>query len=288
MLKLNQERSKKVETSKNNHGIIVFLIFFILLSLALGGYIFYDKFYQKENANPTESQPIEKEEPKEELVNKINNSKYWIYDADYEKDVLSDFYNVGSIYKYVDDIKVPFINIDSSYAYKANQEIKKVFDKAIDAYNEGVQNELTWVDIDYQKYIDIDMVSTALWYSIKATGVVNPNYFTYNIDLKTGEEMSFDEVYQKCGFTKDNIDNKVKENITSIMKDRLKNFTDDNYPEGTNFDTYNNESIENYLDSIENNTLQYFIDENGILSIIVRLSIPVEMGYFDTVIKLEN
>ena len=276
-----------METSKNNHGLIAFLIFFILLSLVLGGYIFYDKFYKKENANPTESQPIENEETKEELVNKINPSKYWIYDADYEKDVLAESYLINEPI-YADDIKVPFINIDSNYASKANQEIKKVFDKAIDAYNEGVQNELTWVDIDYQKYIDIDMVSTALWYSIKATGVVNPNYFTYNIDLKTGEEMSFEEVYQKCGFTKDNINEMVKSSITKALKDKFKNNIDDSYPEGTNFDTYNNESIENYLDSIENNTLQYFIDENGVLSIIVRLSIPVEMGYFDTVIKLEN
>ncbi len=276
-----------METSKNNHTLIVFLIFFILLSLALGCYIFYDKFYQKENNNPTDSQVVEKEEPKEELVKKINSSKYWIYDADYKKDVLADSYVInGPIY--AEDIKVPFINIDSNYASRTNQEIKKVFDIAIDAYNEGIQNELTWVDIDYQKYIDNDMVSTALWYSIKETAVVNPNYYTYNIDLKTGNEMSFEEVYQKCGFTKDNIDNKVKENITNTMKERLKNFTNENYPEGTNFDTYNDESIENYLDSIENDTLQYFIDENGMLSIIVRLSIPVEMGYFDTVIKLEN
>ena len=80
----------------------------------------------------------------------------------------------------------------------------------------------------------------------------------------------------------------VKSSITKALKDKFKNNIDNSYPEGTNFDTYNNESIENYLDSIENNTLQYFIDENGVLSIIVRLSIPVEMGYFDTVIKLEN
>ena len=60
------------------------------------------------------------------------------------------------------------------------------------------------------------------------------------------------------------------------------------YASITNFDTYNNESIDNYLKSVEKNTIQYFIDENGVLSIIVRLSIPVEMGYFDTVIKLEN
>ncbi len=274
-----------METSKNNHVLIMFLMFFILLSLALGGYIFYDKFVPKENAKPNEEQPIE--ELKEELVNKINNSKYWIYDADYEKDVLADFYIINEPI-YAEDIKVPFINIDSNYASLANQEIKKVFDIVIDAYNEGVQNELTHVDIDYQKYIDNDMVSTALWYSIKETAVVNPNYYTYNVDLKTGKEMSFEEVYQKCGFTKDNIDDKVKENITSMMKDRLKNFIDEYYPQGTNFDTYNNESIENYLTSIKNNTLQYFIDENGILSIIVRLSIPVEMGYFDTVIKLDK
>ena len=115
------------------------------------------------------------------------STKYWIYDADYEKAVLADSYMVGSWPQYVENIKVPYINISSTYASKANQEIKNVFDIAIDTYNKGVQDELTRVDIDYQKYIDNDMVSTALWYSIKETAVVNPNYYTYNIDLKTGK-----------------------------------------------------------------------------------------------------
>ena len=132
-----------METNKNNHWLIVFLIFFIILSLALGGYIFYDKFYQKENTNPAESQPIE--EPKEELVKKINSSKYWIYDADYEKAVLADSYMVGSWPQYVENIKVPYINISSTYASKANQEIKNVFDIAIDTYNEGVQDKSLFI-----------------------------------------------------------------------------------------------------------------------------------------------
>ena len=221
------------------------------------------------------------------LQQKNMSKKYWIYDADYEKNTLADSYIVGTEPYYAEDIKVPYINIDSAYANKANQELKKVFDNAINIYNEGVQNELTRIDIDYQKYIDNDIASTALWYKKLETAVVNQNYYTYNINLKNGAEMSFEELYQKCGFTKENITEKIKDTITNIMKNKLKNF-DDYYPENTNFDTYNNESFKNYLDSINNNTLQYFIDENGILSIIVKLSIPVESGYYNTIVKIEN
>ena len=171
---------------KANKSLTIFLIFFIILSLALSRYIFYDKVYQKDNHNI-----INEETTKEEYVKKINSKKYWIYDADYEKNTLADSYVVGTEPYYAEDIKVPYINIDSAYANKANQELKKVFDNAISIYNEGVQNELTHIDIDYQKYIDNDIASTALWYKKLETAVVNQNYYTYNISLKNGAEMSF-------------------------------------------------------------------------------------------------
>lgn len=58
------------------------------------------------------------------------------------------------------------------------------------------------------------------------------------------------------------------------------------YPDKTDFDTFNNESITNYKNSVSNNTLKYFLSSKGELSIIVRLSIPAGMGYVDEIITI--
>ena len=51
---------------KANKSLTIFLIFFIILSLALSGYIFYDKVYQKDNHNI-----INEETTTEKYVKKI-------------------------------------------------------------------------------------------------------------------------------------------------------------------------------------------------------------------------
>lgn len=61
----------------------------------------------------------------------------------------------------------------------------------------------------------------------------------------------------------------------------------DNYPSGTNFETFNNESISNYKEAISNKTLNYFLSDNGKLNVVVKLSIPAGAGEFDTIIPVE-
>ena len=61
----------------------------------------------------------------------INNDKEWIYDAEYTKTVNASSYKTQSGTYYAKDIIVPYINIKSDYATSANNEIKKVFDDAI-------------------------------------------------------------------------------------------------------------------------------------------------------------
>lgn len=67
------------------------------------------------------------------------------------------------------------------------------------------------------------------------------------------------------------------------MKEELKGFE---YPDGTNFDTYNDESITNYYKSIINGNLKYFLSNDKELNIIVRLSVPAGMGYSDKIITI--
>lgn len=229
------------------------------------------------------------------VISKLDNTKDWVYDAEYKKNVNADSYSTSYNTYYAKDIVVPFININSSYATISNNEIKNVFNDAIKAYNKGIIDKMTYVDTcNYNKYINNDVLSVLLTFGIGATDIVHPNYYIYNIDLKTGEKLSYKDVYTVAGFYSNDINTKVEKAITDVMKEELNDLKDPNkdtgdgryYPEGTNFDTYNNESITNYKKSISDNTLKYFLSNDKKLNIIVRLSVPAGMGYVDKVITI--
>ncbi|MBR3143692.1 hypothetical protein IKF12_00610 [Candidatus Saccharibacteria bacterium] len=227
--------------------------------------------------------------PSNILVSKQDDSKDWVYDAEYEKDATVDSYSTTFDTYYLKDIIVPYINIDSLYAKDSNREIKSVFDDAINTYNKGVDDRLTYVDeCGYDEYRNGNNLSIVLKYGIGATDVVHPKYYTYNIDLKTGNGLSYEEVYSVAGFDSDSIKTKVESAITVTMKEKLSGLTADNYPDGTTFDTYNNESISNYEESVRNKALRYFLSEDKRLNVIVKLSIPAGTGEFDTIIPVEN
>ena len=222
------------------------------------------------------------------LVSKVNSSKDWVYDAEYTKKVTADSYSTNYKTYYAKDITVPYININSIYANSSNNDIKKIFDDAIKTYNTGVSNKKEYVDeCGYKKYINNNSLSVLLTYGVGSTDAVHPKYYTYNIDLKTGNQLSYEEIYKIAGFNSSTITSKVETAITKIMKEKMSSFSTDNYPTGTTFDTYNNESINNYKSSINNNTLEYFLSDNSKLNVIVKLSIPVGTGEFDTIVTID-
>ena len=57
--------------------------------------------------------------------------------------------------------------------------------------------------------------------------------------------------------------------------------------ENIDFDTYNKASIQNYRDSVNDDSIKYFIDEDEKLNVIVDLEIPVDKGTFNVVITIE-
>ena len=260
-------------------NILAYSIISILgvMVLILGGYIVYEKLSIKS---------VNNEEEKD--VSKINKDKDFVYDAEYEKDVDAESYdnNNGNTY-YAKDIVVPFINIDSEYANNSNKEIKSIFEEAIKVYNTGVNNKSSYVaECDYEKYSKDNLISIVLTYGAGDSDIVHPKYYTYNIDSKNGKQLSYEDIYTSVGFKKEEIDSKVEEAITEVMKEKTKNIDEKSYPEGTNFETYNSKSIENYKESIKNNSLNYFI-KNKELKIVVKLMIPVGTGEFDTVINIK-
>lgn len=259
---------------KNNKVQTIIKIILGVLTVVLFGCIIYVNFIHKENNKAT--------------ISKLDNNKGWVYDAEYTKNVITDSYSTVFDTYYSKNIVVPYININSSYSTASNSEIKNVFDDAITNYNKGVNDKLTYVsECGYKKYVNNKILSVVLTYSVGATDVVHPKYYTYNIDLKTGNQLTYEEIYSFAGFNSSNISLKVEEAITKIMKDKMSRFYSNNYPTGTSFDTYNNESINNYKNSIANNTLKYYLSDSGKLNIVVKLSIPAGTGEFDTIITVD-
>lgn len=219
-----------------------------------------------------------------ELVTKVDSTKDWVYDAEYEKNVTSESYSTSYETYYSKDIVVPYININSSYANNFNNEIKKIFDGLIRTYNEGVSDKTTYIDeCGYKKYINSNCLSVILTYGVGETDVVHPQYQTYNVDLKTGKQLSYEEVYKIAGFKSSDINSKVENAITKTLKEKISNAPDYVW---NNFETYNSKSINNYKNSIDNNTLKYFLSDNGKLNIVVELNYPAGNGRFDTIITV--
>ena len=248
---------------------------------------------------------------------KIDNNKDYVYDADYKynnkyykygenkdgnkivvddkvtnKEIkstaesqIADF-DVYENVQYLKDLKVPFININSDDAKKVNKSLEKLYittAKSFDlnaTYDEN--GPLSRFVLNYKFYINNDILSVAIVDGGQATYIWLFNYYTYNFDLKTGKLLTYKDIYTKVGIKENEIENKVEQVIINKQKEIMK---DDDYFE-TNFETFKNESITNYKNSIYNNTLQYYLDENNKLSIITTFSVPAGSGEYDYNIKI--
>lgn len=271
-----------MDGQRKNTGLYILVGMLCMLVIALFGYIVYDKTSSSNKTSNTSNSS------QNTLVSKLDDTKDWVYDAEYAKNVVTDSYvDYFGTTHYAKDIVAPYINVNSSYASASNNAIKTIFDNAIRIYNEAASNNGNDLDeFNYKKYINNDNLSIVLTYGIGGTDIVYPEYYTCNIDLKTGNQLSYEEAYNIAGFNSSNIDSKVESAITKAMQERLPNDYG-YYPEGKNFNTYNSESINDYKNSVNNNTLKYFLSDNGKLNIVVKLSLPIGRGEFDTIITVD-
>lgn len=287
-----------MENNKKNTKLYVLITILCIFVLGLGGYIIFDKVQnnnktniQAENEttkngaienNTNNNVNAENNSNSNTLVSKIDTSEDWIYDATYTKNVNANSYSTFYHTYYSNDIKVPFINVDSSYASVSNEEIKGVFENAIATYNKGVSDKQTYVDTcNYEKYIDDSNLSILLSYKTGATDIPKAEYYAYNINLKTGNKLSYEEVYKIAGLTSDNITSKVESAIKNKMNSFAQNLS------SSELNTYTNQSIENYKNSVNDGTLKYFLSGDKKLSVVVTLNVPAGSGKSTTVITIE-
>lgn len=274
---------------KDNKSLII-VIFLILVILGEGIFIFLNSNKQLNLNEGTINAP------KEEIIDEV---QHLVYDASYELPTKVESYCIYDCSEriYAKDLVVPYINIDSDYAREVNQEIYDLYKELIDIYNGNAEVGSLWYTlVHYDYYIFDNILSVVITTTSGGTDVDYYEYYVYVFDLDNGEKATYEEVYSEANIGSDHIDILVKDAITSIMREELKGLKDPiidtgdggYFPFETNFDTFNDESINNYLTSVQNGTLRYFLDGSGKLNIIVALSIPVGVGVFDTIITIDQ
>lgn len=271
-----------------SYGLLVIILFATVCFLT--DYIVIDRKL-REDKTIIYDEPVSKED-----VIKIDSSKDYVYDASYDFDFARDSYYANGRLINKSDIVVPYININSDAAKTANEEIAKLYTDLGESYNDATEKELFYRVSKYDAYVVDNIVSIIITVTAGGTDVPYDVYYTYNFSLKDGSLLSYSDVFTASGIDFNNISNRVQSTVTAVMQDKLAGLKDRTkgmgdggyYPEGTNFDTYNNESYENYVISVNNGTIKYFIDSNKKLNIIVTLSIPAGRGEFDTIISVEK
>lgn len=276
---------------KKNSGLVVLVIVLIVIILGLGGYIVYDKFL-KDSSNVNESS-----NNKKVSTIKLDDDLDYVYDADYsynnkytEFDRLFageesgkrtiDYYGIDVEYnmgkQILSDLKVPFINIKSADADNVNQKIKnlyieeaKKFDNCAEEANKGVESGPSCSQIlTYRTYIYEDILSVIVIDSTQSTGHWILNYNIFNFDLNSGDLINFDKMLSKVDYNKENTFNKLKDQIKNKMDELYGSKFDLNNACSNNSNCYD-KAYEILDNDIKNNSLKYFIDNNGKLNVLV-------------------
>lgn len=77
------------------------------------------------------------------------------------------------------------------------------------------------------------------------------------------------------------------ESSDQLIQDAITSKLHDFY-NGDDFSIYQEKSFEKYTESLKTNSINYFLDQNNQLNVIVTLELPIGRGQFDTIIALKK
>ena len=143
----------------------------------------------------------------------------------------------GEIFK--DKIEIPYININSEDAKKANQEIYKMYEEAVKIFVEEEQAD-SYTSISYKYSIFDNIVSLCIDSTpicIPGGGFVRERT-VYNLNLEDGKRLSTNETLEKFDLTEDKLIEKINLKLKEMYrtKDMLIECTEDEYINGFEYD----------------------------------------------------
>src|SRR5574344_1812795 len=191
-------------------------------------------------------------------ISKIDDKKDFVYDEKYNYEL-----NFDNVKFDINSIK-PVININNKDVELINQEIEK--------YYKDIKNNEELYELNYNKYVYNNILSIVIQKVEKRTDNVKniSNVLVYNIDLKTGSDISNRELID---IKNTNIEKVCLELINTISKDLKTNYNF-NISDG-NFLIDNKKTAEDYIkeeiykekdDNLGKN-LKMYINEKGKLCI---------------------
>ena len=227
------------------------------------------------------SSPSGPDQPSGDQAKKADPARGWIYDAEYEAGFDADSFTArdGTHIDAHKDLIVPFINIDSADAARANDEIKSIYFDLADAFNYDCQEKIWWEKSSYTAYQYENTVSAMLKLTYGGTAEEDASHYGYCFDVKDGHRLSFAEAIRLLNYSEGDVIAK----LSDAAAGKLKSFVDPSA-----YDADYRDTVDQLKRDVAGGSLQYVITSSGELGVvIVLLALDMETGYFPSYVVIK-
>ena len=207
----------------------------------------------------------------------ITTSEYKVDRIDEDiRDIVYTGYTIKEtkVSNYDLDVNIPYINIRSTTIEKFNKDIKDTFEqKAKDILSTQRQNII--YRVDYSASIANNILSVILRATLKdGENLQRVIVRTYNYDLTEKKELSFDDLLNFKGISRQDAGNKIKSEIKNVENkmNQLAQIGYKVYARDSSSDIYK-------LDNIS----EYFIDKDKVIYVIFAYGNQNNTGEIDIV-----
>lgn len=221
---LLENKSPKDDFKRKIFYIVILIICF--LAILISAYVLV--FENNEEVKPAEPIPVSEEEyiKKEEefeeifsneIVNQINKNILITNKIKKEDPIIGIAYESKEKVagKYSLNVKIPYININTTAVKKYNNEIEQIFkQKALDIMNDQKSKDIVYT-VDYITYINENNILSIAIRSILKEGSNAQRTIiqTYNYDFQKSKEVILEELLQLKEINENDVEKKVTEKI---------------------------------------------------------------------------
>ena len=216
--------SSKIGTkTKILYGIIIGICILSIVVVVAAIKMEHDKTVEPETKVPVSEEDYLQLEAdfekifKNETVNQINQSILITNKIKKEDDIIGTSYETKEkiIGKYTLDVKVPYININTTTVKQYNNEIEQIFkQKALDIMNSSSSVDVVYT-VDYIAYINENNILSIAIRSILKEGnnAQRTIIQTYNYDFQKNMEISLPELLKNKDLNENDVEKKVRDKI---------------------------------------------------------------------------
>lgn len=202
-------------------GIILGLIVIVYLSVVIGKNVVASKFKPNVTntaADKTITTPAVNEvdnsitDKEDNIAKKVDDSKDFVYEKEVKE--INETYDKENNYTFADEIRLPYINIDSDEVERINSKLQEKFNSA----KNSMQKEeygFNFNRMDYEEHIVADkyigLSITEMLVHVPGGDFVE-DFTLYNFDLQDGgKKLTKREVIEKFNLTPNELEDKVKD-----------------------------------------------------------------------------